>query len=291
MLKKFAILILLLFFLSSCSSTSSNVELGENFNISPISREDGSGTRKSFIEKVGLIDKKKNGGYEDRTTDKSIIVNSTNGVIKTVAMDKTAIGYVSNQAIIGESVKVVSIDKIFPTKDAILSGMYELQRPFNLVYDKSKMSEIAKDFLEFLKSEEVESILKKEGLVFKPNNKSYKRKNLKGQVKITGSSSLGRIVEDISRKYEKLNKEVEVEVSYNESLTGVKNIKDGVVDFAMVSSNLEEKSLESYKFATDAIAIIVNKNNKLINNLSIKDLRSIYMAEISNTGELNNEKN
>ncbi|MDU3152968.1 MAG: substrate-binding domain-containing protein, partial [Anaerococcus hydrogenalis] len=103
---------------------------------------------------------------------------------------------------------------------------------------------------------------------------------------ITGSSSLSSVVEKLAENYEKLNKDVEVEVLSNESLTGLKNVKDGVVDIAMISNKLEDKNLSSEVFAIDGIAIIVNKDNKEINNLSLKQLRDIYKGEITNTGEL-----
>ena len=54
----------------------------------------------------------------------------------------------------------------------------------------------------------------------------------------------------------------------------------------MISNKLEDKNLSSEVFAIDGIAIIVNKDNKEINNLSLKQLRDIYKGEITNTGEL-----
>ncbi|NVF10885.1 substrate-binding domain-containing protein [Anaerococcus sp. AGMB00486] len=285
MIKRIVLGLTLIFFLSSCSSTKSNVDEGDNFDITVTSREDGSGTRKSFIEQIGLVKKGKNGEEEDMTTDNSMVVNSTNGAIKAVSIDKTAIAYVSLTAL-DDSVKPVKIEGVIPSKKTIESGEYKLQRPFSLVYDKENLSDVANDFLEFIKSKEVKDIIEKNGLVALSTEKSYQSKNLEGKLTITGSSSLSSIMEKLSEKYESLNKDVDIEVLSNESLTGLKNVKDNVVDLAMVSNKLSDESLSFEVFAIDGIAIIVNKENNLINDLSIKELRDIYKGEITNTGEL-----
>ena len=54
----------------------------------------------------------------------------------------------------------------------------------------------------------------------------------------------------------------------------------------MISNKLNDDSLSSEIFAIDGIAIIVNKDNTQINDLTMKELRSIYTGEITNTGEL-----
>ncbi|MSS77313.1 phosphate ABC transporter substrate-binding protein [Anaerococcus sp. WCA-380-WT-2B] len=285
MIKRIVLGLTLIFFLSSCSSTKSNVDEGDNFDITVTSREDGSGTRKSFIEQTGLVKKGKNGEEEDMTTDNSMVVNSTNGAIKAVSIDKTAIAYVSLTAL-DDSVKPVKIEGVIPSKKTIESGEYKLQRPFSLVYDKENLSDVANDFLEFIKSKEVKDIIEKNDLVALSTEKSYQSKNLEGKLTITGSSSLSSIMEKLSEKYESLNKDVDIEVLSNESLTGLKNVKDNVVDLAMVSNKLSDESLSFEVFAIDGIAIIVNKENNFINDLSIKELRDIYKGEIINTGEL-----
>ena len=219
------------------------------------------------------------------TTDNSMVINSTNGVLKAVGVDKTAIAYLSLTAL-DDSVKVVKIDGVSPNKDTIEDGSYKLQRPFALAYKKDSATDLSKDFLEYVKSKSAKKLIEEYGLLAITNEKEYKSKDLKGKLIITGSSSLSSVVEKLAENYEKLNKDVEVEVLSNESLTGLKNVKDGVVDIAMISNKLEDKNLSSEVFAIDGIAIIVNKDNKEINNLSLKQLRDIYKGEITNTGEL-----
>ena len=161
-----------------------------------------------------------------------------------------------------------------------------MQRPFGLAYKKDLAKDLSKDFLEYVKSKSAKKLIEDEGLLAITNEKEYKSKNLKGKLTITGSSSLSSIVEKLAENYEKLNKNVEVEVLSNESLTGLKNVKDNVVDIAMVSNKLQDENLFSEIFAIDGIAIIVNKDNTQINDLTMEQLRDIYRGEIKNTGEL-----
>lgn len=285
MAKKILLLISTLLLITSCTGKKTNVNKSKNFDLTVTSREDGSGTRKSFIEQVGLIKEDKKGNYKDLTTDNSMVINSTNGVLKAVGVDKTAIAYVSLTAL-DDSVKAIKIDGVSPNKNTIESGEYKLQRPFGLVYKKDSATDLSKDFLEYVKSKSAKKLIEEDGLLALSNEKEYKAKNLEGKLTITGSSSLSSIVEKLAENYEKLNKNVEVEVLSNESLTGLKNVKDNVVDIAMVSNKLQDENLFSEIFAIDGIAIIVNKDNTQINDLTMEQLRDIYRGEIKNTGEL-----
>lgn len=285
MAKKILWLISTLLLITSCTGKKTNVNKNKNFDLTVTSREDGSGTRKSFIEQVGLIKEDKNGNYKDLTTDNSMVINSTSGVLKAVGVDKTAIAYVSLTSL-DDSVKAIKIDGVSPNKNTIESGEYKLQRPFELAYKKDSAKDLSKDFLEYVKSKSAKKLIEDEGLLAITNEKEYKSKNLKGKLTITGSSSLSSIVEKLAENYEKLNKDVEVEVLSNESLTGLKNVKDNVVDIAMVSNKLQDENLFSEIFAIDGIAIIVNKDNIQINDLTMEQLRDIYRGEIKNTGEL-----
>lgn len=59
------------------------------------------------------------------TTDDSMVINSTNGVLKAVGVDKTAIAYISLTAL-DDSVKGIKIDGVSPNKATIESGQYKL---------------------------------------------------------------------------------------------------------------------------------------------------------------------
>src|SRR5690625_4910221 len=91
----------------------------EDFDITVVSREDGSGTRGAFIELVGL-EEEENGETKDLTTDEAVVQNSTNGVMQTVSQDPTAIGYVSLGSV-NDSVQKVKVDGAEATEENIES--------------------------------------------------------------------------------------------------------------------------------------------------------------------------
>ena len=125
--------------------------------ISVISREDGSGTRGAFVELIGIEDE--NG--EDMTTDTAEITNSTSVMMTTVAGNKNAIGYISLGSL-NDTVKALSVDGAEPTVDNIKSGDYKVSRPFNIVTTGNE-SEVTKDFISFIMSEEGQKIVEEEG--------------------------------------------------------------------------------------------------------------------------------
>ena len=100
--------------------------------ISPISREEGSGTRGAFIELFGIETKDTDGNKIDNTTDTAEITNSTSVMMTTVAGNEYAIGYVSLGSL-DDSVKALKIDGAEASVDTVKDGSYKISRPFNIV--------------------------------------------------------------------------------------------------------------------------------------------------------------
>lgn len=84
-------------FVTGCGSAKQGkeVEFDKSYEITVISREEGSGTRGAFIELLGIEQKDENGEKRDYTTVDAVTMNNTSGVMQTVAGDEYAIGYVS----------------------------------------------------------------------------------------------------------------------------------------------------------------------------------------------------
>ncbi len=122
-------------------------------DITILSREDGSGTRGAFIELFG-IEEEKNGEKVDMTTDEAQITNSTSVMMTTVAGDDYSIGYVSLGSL-DDSVKALKIDGAEATAENIKAGKYKVSRPFNIAVKKDMKNEVAKDFINYVMSEEV----------------------------------------------------------------------------------------------------------------------------------------
>lgn len=257
----------------------------EDFDITVVSREDGSGTRGAFIELVGL-EEEKDGEKKDLTTDEAVVQNSTNGVMQTVSQDPSAIGYVSLGSV-NDSVQKVKVDGAEATEENIEAGDYTLQRPFNLAFKEDKLDDLAKDFLAFVLSKDAQEIVGKEGYI-KVEAKDYKAKKIKGNLTIAGSTSVTPLMEKMAEEYEKLNPDAKIEIQSTGSSAGIEAVIDGAANIAMASRELKDEEKEQLTpsvIATDGIAVVVNKESKL-SDISINDLKEIFAGNILNTSEL-----
>ncbi len=128
---------------------------GDDAEIVLIGREAGSGTRDGF---ESITDTEDNCKYRQELT-------STGDVITTVASNPAAIGYAS-LASVKDTVKVLSIDNVKPSEETIRNGSYVVQRPFVLVTRKDKeLSETAKQFFNYITSEDANEIISSAGVV------------------------------------------------------------------------------------------------------------------------------
>ncbi|MDU7163059.1 MAG: substrate-binding domain-containing protein [Anaerococcus vaginalis] len=258
----------------------------EDFDITVVSREDGSGTRGAFIELVGL-EEEKNGEKKDTTTDEAVVQNSTNGVMQTVSQDPSSIGYVSLGSV-NDKVKKLKVEGKEATDKNIESGDYTLQRPFNLAFKKDKLDDLAKDFLEFVLSKDAQDIVEKEGYI-KVEAKQYKGKKIKGNLTIAGSTSVTPLMEKLVEKYKNINPDANIEIQSTGSSSGIESTISDVSQIAMASRELkddEKDKLQVEVLAKDGIAVIVNKDNSKLNDLTKDQLKEIFSGKIKNTAYL-----
>ena len=128
-----------------------------------ISREDGSGTRGAFAELTGVA--------EDSALPQTVEILDSTGKVKTaVANDEQKLGYISLGSL-DDTVKALKyssdgIDYVVPTVENVKNGTYILYRPFNLVVKKdAELSEGAKAFLEFCKTDDAKTIIIENGYI------------------------------------------------------------------------------------------------------------------------------
>ncbi len=258
----------------------------EDFDITVVSREDGSGTRGAFIELVGL-EEEKDGEKKDLTTDEAVVQNSTNGVMQTVSQDPSAIGYVSLGSV-NDNVQKVKVDGAEATEENIESGDYTLQRPFNLAFKEDKLDDLAKDFLAFVLSKDAQDIVSKEGYI-KVEAKDYKAKKVKGNLTIAGSTSVTPLMEKLVEKYKDVNPDANIEIQSTGSSAGIESTISDVSQIAMASRELkdeEKDKLQVEVLAKDGIAVVVNKDDTKINDLTKDQLKEIFSGKVKNTSEL-----
>ena len=159
-----------------------------SYDITIVSREDGSGTRGAFIELFGI--EEKNGDEKvDMTTEEAQITNSTSVMLTTVAGDEYAIGYVSLGSL-DDSVKAVKIDGAEATAENIKNDSYKVSRPFNIATKKGLDNEVAKDFINFIMSKEGQEVVAENGYIGDDSAAAFAGSNPTGKVVVAGTSSI-----------------------------------------------------------------------------------------------------
>ena len=258
----------------------SGSEWDSSNDITIVSREDGSGTRGAFIELFGI--EEKNGDEKvDMTTEEAQITNSTSVMLTTVADNEYAIGYVSLGSL-DDSVKAVKIDGAEATAQNVKSGTYKVSRPFNIAVKEGLDNEVAKDFINFIMSEEGQSVVEENHYIAIDDVKPFEGTSPSGKAVIGGSSSVSPVMEKLIEAYNKLNPGAELELQTTDSTTGMTSAVDGSYDIGMASRELKDtelsEGLQATVIATDGIAVIMNKNSS-VDNLSSEQVKSIYTGE------------
>lgn len=265
----------IMLFLVGCSSD----------NIVLVSRENGSGTRDTFIQKTGILEEKE--GYKkDRTSKNSIVQMQTETVIQTVSGNKESIGYISTGSL-DDSIKVLSVDGVYPDSENIKNGDYKLARKFNMVL-KNYENPLAKDFIDFIFSDEGSEIVSRNYISLSEKSQKYEKKDLSGRLILAGSTSVYPLAEVLGEEYQKINPNVEIEIQQTGSSAGITSAIDGTVDIGLSSRELKEKEKEkliTVPIANDGIAVVVNKEQK-ISDIKLEDLKKIFTEEITRWEEV-----
>lgn len=266
---------------SSSSDNSSAGGFDTKSNISVITREDGSGTRSAFIELTG-VQEEKDGTKTDNTLSTAIVQSSTQAVLTGVAGDPTAIGYISLGSL-NDTVKAAKIDGVEPTSETVKDGSYKISRPFNIA-TKDNLSEAAQNFIDYILSKEGQEIVNKDYVEAVDNAEPFAGAKGKGKVKVGGSTSVSPVMEKLAEAYQKVNKDVTVEVNTSDSSTGMSQAAEGTVDIGMASRELKDsetaKGIKGTVIAKDGIAVIVNKSNT-VEDIELDQLKGIYTGSIT----------
>ena len=256
-------------------------------SITPVSREDGSGTRGAFVELFDIQEKDENGEKMDMTTDMAEITNSTAVMLLTVTGNKNAIGYISLGSL-SNDVKAVSVDGVAATVDNINNGTYKVSRPFNIAV-KEDLSELAADFIAFIMSDEGQAIIEEKGYIQVQSNGAYTPCGLQGTIVVAGSTSVAPVMEVLADKYKELNSGVTIEIQQTGSSAGMTSTINGACDIGMASREVKESELAEGLIPTviamDGIAVIVN-NDSSVTNLTSEQIKGIYTGEITDWNDV-----
>lgn len=119
---------------------------GRDTDIGLVNRDEASGTREAFHKIVmGEVP-------FDRT---AAVLPGTGQVRSVVSSAQGAIGYIS-VGFVNDEVRVVVVDGVEPTVEAVVSGRYPLQRLLHF-YTVGEPTGLARDYIDFVLSDEVQS--------------------------------------------------------------------------------------------------------------------------------------
>jgi len=127
---------------------------GNDREMTVVTREEGSGTRGAFQELV----------MGKTRIFKGAITQDSNGTVREiVAHDPYSIGFLS-LGLVNEQVRALVLDGASANEEHIRAGSYKLVRPF-LFVSLGEPAGLAKEFVDFVLSEEGQALVKKEGLL------------------------------------------------------------------------------------------------------------------------------
>lgn len=271
-----------------CGNTQGDeAAFDSSYEITVISREDGSGTRGAFVELVGVEQKDENGEKVDLTTEDAIITSSTSVMLSTVADDEYAIGYVSLGSL-NDTVKALKVDGVEATEENIKSGEYKVARPFNIA-TKGDLSEVTQDFINYILSTEGQTIVSENGYISLDGAEAFAGTTPEGKIVIAGSSSVSPVMEKLTEAYLAINTNAEIEMQTNDSTTGMNWAIEGTCDIGMASRELKDAELEAgltpTVIATDGIAVIANHANTL-DDITTEQIMNIYVGNVLTWDEI-----
>ncbi|MBE6053207.1 MAG: phosphate ABC transporter substrate-binding protein [Clostridium sartagoforme] len=123
------------------------------------------------------------------------------------------------------------------------------------------------------------------------NSKEGENSSEKATISVSGSTSVGPLMEKLAESYEG-NNNVSIEINQVGSSAGIKDAINGVSEIGMSSRELkseEKNQVSATTIAYDGIAIITNKSNP-IKNITIDQIKGIYTGKITNWKEIEGGK-
>ena len=158
-----------------------------------------------------------------------------------------------------------------------------LARPFNIVTNGEPTDALAVDFINYCMSAEGQAIATEEGYVGSADAAAFEGTLPEGSIVVGGSSSVSPLMEKLIEGYQALNANATIELQTTDSTTGVTGVMDGSYTIGMASRELKEEETAQGAVGTvlamDGIAVIVNPANTAVEDLSIDQIRSIYVGE------------
>jgi len=129
---------------------------GQDQKIYAITREVGDSCR--------IVLNKQISGLEDITEPAAKVIYNTPEAVATLTRHKKTVGFLPLSMTIGNDLKILKVDGVYPSAENIRSGRYKLVVPFGIVY-KGELKGLAKRFVDFLSSNEGKRLIAEYGAI------------------------------------------------------------------------------------------------------------------------------
>lgn len=274
-------------------------------NITVVIREQGSGTREAFDTVVTdgkqYLEEKVDGKKVYRSSKNAVTQTKTGLVLSAVAADPNAIGYISLGSV-NDTVNTVRVGGVAASEETVLDGSYAIQRPFVVMTKKGQtLTARTADFLRYLKSAAAESAAKDAGCIWLSD--PAKRANAGTapipvetyeklasvpageKIVIRGSTSMEKVITGAAKNYAALygvNAEDLFDIELEGSSVGRKAVESDTAGnvIGLSSAAVAQADIDSFNLCLDAVAVIVNKSNTTVTDLTLAQLYAIFSGSV-----------
>ncbi len=287
---------------------------GKEKTITVIVREASSGTREAFDKTVGdgvhTLQERVNGKIVYNTTKKAIVQTKTGAVLAGIETDANAIGYISLNAV-NEKTKVISVNGFMPSEENVVSGAYQIQRPFVIMTNgKVVFTPLAADFINYLYSDEMKTHAQTAGCIFIeeesrranegqasiPVTKFERRATIPAgnrKIVVRGSTSMEKLIFAAAKGYASEYGVATDKIGdyFDIQLEGSSKGKDAVEEdetgnvIGLSSAAVVDDEIFSFNVCLDAVAVVVHRNNP-IDDLSVNQLYDIFSGKVTKFSEI-----
>lgn len=275
-------------------------------NITVVIREQGSGTREAFDTVVTdgkqYLEEKVDGKKVYRSSKNAVTQTKTGLVLSAVAADPNAIGYISLGSV-NDTVNTVRVGGVAASEETVLDGSYAIQRPFVVMTKKGQtLTARTADFLRYLKSAAAESAAKDAGCIWLSD--PAKRANAGAapipvetyeklasvpageKIVIRGSTSMEKVITGAAKNYAALygvNAEDLFDIELEGSSVGRKAAESDTAGnvIGLSSAAVAQEDIDSFNLCLDAVAVIVNKSNTIVTDLTLAQLYAIFSGSVT----------
>lgn len=115
-------------------------------------------------------------------------------------------------------------------------------------------------------------------------------KGMQGTIRIAGGTAHIPVMEELAKKVMQYNPNIQISIAGGGTGLGIKQAGEGLIDIGNAGreptkDEIAKYGLEVYRWAIDAVAIVVHPSNK-IKSLTKAQVKDIYSGKISNWKEL-----